>query len=237
MFLGTGKPRKPEQRARARDLRSEGWSYKRIAAELEVSPSSAFNWTRDIELTPEQMERLIRGPGGPQNPEHVASRAAAIRAAALARRRAWQEAGRAAARQSDPLHLAGCMLYWAEGSKNRNCAKLSNSQVPMLAYFRRFLAECFETDETRFAFSLHVYLGNGMSIEEIEGHWLDALGLPRACLRKHSINPLPTSSSGSKTNRLPYGVGNLSYCSTQIVQHIFGAIQEYAGFEEPRWLG
>jgi hypothetical protein len=24
--------------------------------------------------------------------------------------------------------------------------------------------------------------------------------------------------------------------STRIVQHIYGAIQEYAGFEEPRWL-
>jgi len=31
-------------------------------------------------------------------------------------------------------------------------------------------------------------------------------------------------------------VGNLAYCSTEIVQHIYGAIQEYAGFEEPRWL-
>jgi hypothetical protein len=28
----------------------------------------------------------------------------------------------------------------------------------------------------------------------------------------------------------------LSLGSTQIVQHIYGAIQEYAGFEEPRWL-
>ena len=24
--------------------------------------------------------------------------------------------------------------------------------------------------------------------------------------------------------------------STRILQHIYGAIQEYAGFEEPRWL-
>lgn len=58
------------------------------------------------------------------------------------------------------------------------------------------------------------------------------------CLRKHTLNHMPTSSSGQKKNKLPYGVGTLRVgSSTQVVQHIFGAIQEYSGFEEPRWLG
>lgn len=237
MFVGTGYPRKPEEREEARALRALGWPYKRIAAELGVSPSSAYHWTQDIPLTPEQIEYNLRGPRGPQNPEHVAARAESRRRSARARRLAYQEEGRAAARVQDPLHLAGCMLYWAEGSKSRNCAKLCNSEVPMVAYFRKFLTECFEIEESKFSFSLHVYLGNGLGIEDIERHWLDALALPRSCLRKHSIDPLPTSSSGLKRNRLPYGVGTLSYCNTRIVQHIYGAIQEYAGFDEPRWLG
>jgi hypothetical protein len=56
-------------------------------------------------------------------------------------------------------------------------------------------------------------------------------------LRKHTLNHLPTSSSGGKKNKLPYGVCALRVLrSTRIVQHIYGAIQEYAGFEEPRWL-
>jgi len=37
---------------------------------------------------------------------------------------------------------------------------------------------------------------------------------------------------------LPYRVCALTVArSTPIVQHIFGAIQEYGGFEEPAWLG
>ena len=37
---------------------------------------------------------------------------------------------------------------------------------------------------------------------------------------------------------LPYGVCTLrAKKSTPIVQHIYGAIQEYAGFEQPKWLG
>lgn len=238
MFDSTGTPRKPEQRAAARALRADGWPYKRIAAKLGVSPSSVVYWTRDIKLTPAQIEHNLRGPRGPQGPEVVARRAAGIIAAARARRQAYQREGRERARRqpADSLHLAGCMLYWAEGAKNRNCAKLANSDVSLVKFFARFLRECFGVKAEKLAFTLHVYLGNGLGLNEIEEHWLGALELPRSCVRKHSINPLPTSSSGRKRNRLPYGVGTLSCCDTRIVQHIFGAIQEYAGFEEPRWL-
>jgi hypothetical protein len=128
------------------------------------------------------------------------------------------------------------MLYWGEGAKGRNAVKLCNSDPNMVRFFRDFLVGCFDVDPSRFRIYLHVYLGNGLTIREIENRWLKLLDLPRSCLRSHSINPLPTSSSGKKRNKLPYGVCTLSLGSTQIVQHIYGAIQEYAGFEEPRWL-
>jgi hypothetical protein len=37
-------------------------------------------------------------------------------------------------------------------------------------------------------------------------------------------------------NRLPYGTCRLMVHSTQVVQHIYGAIQEYGGFDRPEWL-
>jgi len=128
------------------------------------------------------------------------------------------------------------MLYWAEGHKSRGTVRLTNSDANLLAFFRRFLTECFGIESSRLRLSLHVYLGNGLTIEQIEDYWLEVLDLPHSCLRKHMINPLPTSSSGAKRNKLPYGVANLSLGDTRIAQHIYGAIQEYAGFEDPRWL-
>ena len=77
---------------------------------------------------------------------------------------------------------------------------------------------------------------HGLSLQEIEDRWLLALDLPATCTQKHFVNPLPTSSSGLKRAKLPYGVATLSVYDTSVVQHIYGAIQEYAGFEEPRWL-
>lgn len=209
---------------------------KRIAKRLGVSPSSVSYWVRDIQLTDEQREWNLRGPTGPQNPEHIAARVAAIRETARERRRQAQLEGRTRARRGELLHSAGCMLYWAEGAKARNQLKLCNSDPNMLRFFREFLTTCFDVDPERFRIQLHVYLGNGLSIEQIESHWLSVTELPASCLRSHSLNPLPTSSSGKKKNKLPYGVCTLSLNDTRIVQHIYGAIQEYGGFEEPRWL-
>jgi hypothetical protein len=128
-------------------------------------------------------------------------------------------------------------LYWAEGAKHRNTAKLVNSDVHMVRFFVRFVRTCFGLGADDLSITLNFYTGNGLTIEQIEQHWLDALDLPRSCLRKHSINAMPTSSSGQKRNKLPYGVCSVRVMkSTRIVQHIYGAIQEYAGFEEPRWL-
>jgi hypothetical protein len=39
------------------------------------------------------------------------------------------------------LHQAGCMLYWAEGSKARNTLKFANSDRQMVRFFRHFLTD------------------------------------------------------------------------------------------------
>jgi hypothetical protein len=209
---------------------------KQIAAMLGISVSSVSLWTRDIELTAEQKHRNLAGAlRARHNPEHIARRVAAWRRTSRAKRRSYQFEGRAKARESDPLHMAGCMLYWAEGSKRRNSITLANSDVDLVRFFCRFLRESLGVDPTAIVMSLNVYTNNGLKIEEIERHWLEALELPRSSLRKHSLNAMPTSSSGRRKT-LPFGVCTVRVHNTRLIQHIYGAIQEYGGFEEPRWL-
>jgi hypothetical protein len=231
-------PYKPRQRAEARRLRAiEGMPMKRIAVRIGVSPGTVHAWTKDIELTPEQVRHNLRGPTGPQSPEQIAKRVAAWRRKNRERRRSYQEEGRIKARERDPLHMAGCMLYWAEGAKQRNTLTFANSDVDMLRFFMGFLRECLDVGPERCRVRLNVYTNNGVPLEEIERHWLRALELPNSCLRGHTLNHYPTSSSGKRRKKLPYGVCTLKVTrSTPLVQHIFGAIQEYAAFDEPRWL-
>jgi hypothetical protein len=107
----------------------------------------------------------------------------------------------------------------------------------MVRFFCRFVRESLGVRSEEITLRLNVYTGNGLALREIESFWLDALELSRDSLRGHTLNHAPTSSSGKRPNRLPYGVCSIRVLrSTRLVQHIYGAIQEYAGFEEPRWL-
>jgi hypothetical protein len=221
-------PKLLEQR-RARHLRRMGMPMKQIASRLGVSSSSVHAWTRDIDIGEEQLARNRR-----EGHREFAKRWSALH---RERRRSYQAEGRQRARDGDGLHRAGAMLYWAEGTKHRNVLTFANSDPNMVRFFLTFLRVCFNVADDRVIVRLNVYLGNGLSLHQIEEHWLQVLGLPRSCLRGHSINHFPTSSSGRKRNKLPYGVCTVRIrASTRILQHIYGAIQEYAGFEEPRWL-
>jgi hypothetical protein len=129
------------------------------------------------------------------------------------------------------------MLYWAEGAKSRNQVHFANSDPNMVRFFWEFMRDQLGVRADDITVRLNVYTTNGLTLREIEGYWLGTLDLPRTCLRGHTLNHAPTSSSGRKRNRLPYGVCSLRVLrSTHLVQHIYGAIQEYAGFDEPGWL-
>jgi len=128
------------------------------------------------------------------------------------------------------------MLYWAEGSKLRNCLEIANSDRNMLSLFTRFLRQEFPNEAAAVSFRLNLYTSNGLTVEDVERFWLSRLELPSSCLRKHTLDNRPAPTSGVKENKLPYGVGTLTVCRTRVVQHVWGAIQEYGGFDEPAWL-
>jgi hypothetical protein len=72
--------------------------------------------------------------------------------------------------------------------------------------------------------------------QEIEDFWLAELGLTRTNLRKSTVNHYAKYSQKKRRNKLPYGTCRLCVYDTQLTQHIYGAIQEYGGFERNEWL-
>jgi hypothetical protein len=225
---------KREERERARRLRAEqGLPIKEIARLVGVSVSSVSTWVRDVPLTPEQEAALdARNPvrnGQLRGTVNNSRRCRELRVEA-------QEHGRQIARRNDPLHVQGCMLYWGEGAKTRNKVIFTNSDADLVDCFVRFLRRCYEVDVDRVAFSVNCFLGNGLTLDEIEGWWLTRLALPRSCLRKAAVNRASSASKRRKGHVLPYGTARLAVHSTFIVQSIYGAIQEYAGIDRPDWL-
>jgi hypothetical protein len=160
---------------------------------------------------------------------------AANRRVAARKRSEAQQHGRALARSGDPIHLAGCMLFWAEGSKDRNVVDFTNSDPDMVHLFLQFLRRSFGVTDDQLRLLLNCYVGQGLTLEEVEDWWLRRLDIPRSCLRKHTVNKNSRVSS-RKRRTLLYGTARLRVCSTFIVQSIYGSIQEFAGIQRPEWL-
>jgi len=220
---------KREVREKARDMRRAGFSLSEIATQLFVSKGSVSSWVRDIHLSDEQAARLKakqknwggKNSGARQNQDQ-----------AREQRRAYQEAGREHARAGSVLHLTGCMLYWAEGAKSRNGIYFANSDPQMMLLFMRFLREELYVVDGQIKLLIHCHTNNPDEIQRIERFWLEILELPRSSLSKTSYK----QGSATRKNILANGVCSIRVYSTELTHHIYGAIQEYGGFDRPEWL-
>jgi transcriptional regulator with XRE-family HTH domain len=224
---------KTTEREIARRLRSEGRSIKEIARMVGVSVSSASMWVRDIELSAEALSRLAQ-QNPARNPE-IARRAALARS--RSRRLEWQAHGRALAREGSSLHQLGCMLYWAEGSRSLNSVHFTNSDPEMVRLFVKFLATYFDPAPETISLRCHLYVDHLRDQHRLERFWLRAAGLPPESLRRTMLNRRSRASKGKRTGCLPYGTCRVNLHRAVVVQSIYGAIQEYGGFERSEWLG
>jgi hypothetical protein len=128
------------------------------------------------------------------------------------------------------------MLYWAEGSKSRNAVQFVNSEPAMVRLFVDFLRRHYAVTDEEFRLDCNLFADHVERQREIEQFWLDTLGLPQSSLRKSTVNVYSKHSQKKRTNRLPYGTVRVCVHRTEVVQSIYGSIQEYGNFERPEWL-
>ncbi|CAB4196872.1 hypothetical protein UFOVP1290_392 [uncultured Caudovirales phage] len=209
-------------------LRLQGISINKIAKQLNRAKSTISVWTRGVTLTQEQKISLDKR-------EITDEQALAHSNIFRMRRQSYQNNGKVRIRQNDPLYIAGCMLYWGEGSKNINQCQMVNSELPMLLIFKSFLIKFFNLSEDKIQIRLSAYT-DMRSKEEIEDYWIHGLGLPKSCLKKSTWNQYPISSKKKNVKKSEYGTCTIQVCDTKIVQEIFGAIQEFGGFINDNWL-
>ncbi|MEU0217966.1 hypothetical protein ABZ281_23930 [Streptomyces sp. NPDC006265] len=181
---------KDDLRERARELRLQGWTYDQIQVELGCSKSSISLWVRDLPK-PERRDPTEQ--------------------AKLAARRRWEhelavrdeerQQTKEAAEQAigelsnRELFLAGVVLYWAEGAKDkahsrqrRENLQFINSDPNVIGFFLRWLdSQGVHRDRLRF----RVYIHESADVTEAESYWaklvdVDASALQRTTLKKHN---------------------------------------------------
>lgn len=144
----------PEQiREEARRLRREGWTLGEIARKLGPPKNTLTLWVRDIELTPEQQQR-IKEHEREMLSENQRLGAAYHREARLKRIAAEQEKAAAFLDQIDDVHrtnhIAAAMLYLGEGAKTEGAFCFINSNPHIIRYWMYLLRTSFTIDEAKF---------------------------------------------------------------------------------------
>jgi hypothetical protein len=179
-----------------RELRRLGLSYGEIMDLIPVKKSTLATWCRDVWLTEEQVEaikeRRAPEPGIPRDTNR--KRRKEIE---LIRAQAALEAEHLI---SDPLWLAGTVLYWGEGFKTQNQLGMANSDPHALRLFMRW-ADRFHLPTTGFRAKLNLHVAN----DELAARqwWSRELGIPISAFNKTFIKP---DGTGHRKNHLRHGV-------------------------------
>ena len=214
---------KIKEKEKSIKLRRRGLSIREIARQVQCSTASVSLWVKDVPLSSSQLRNLHSKFRGKRN--HLLA-SQANQEKQRKQREAWREEGRKRALERDWRHSAACSLYWAEGTKKRNCLSFPNNDTAMIKFFYDWLVEEFR-ERPRFSFSYHEDKGNAPK-EEAAQFWSNLLNLPL-----DSVSCFPTKDkrfrSGLKKNRHKYGMGILYLGSTKVCQHIYGALEIYAG--------
>ncbi|KKS97935.1 MAG: hypothetical protein UV73_C0004G0077 [Candidatus Gottesmanbacteria bacterium GW2011_GWA2_43_14] len=166
-------------------LRKKGLSIKTIAKRLKISSSSASRWCKNVELTSEQKEILLKNSRDPfygQRKKHVLKQ---IRNKEKEIKRELskgiKDIGNLTKRE---LFLTGVGLYWAEGFKKDRRLGFANSDPKMIKLFLKWLTECCDVSIELIRLSVGLNLSHSNRIEEVQQYWSEITKIPLSQFQK-----------------------------------------------------
>ncbi|MDW8809989.1 hypothetical protein P1P68_35645 [Streptomyces scabiei] len=175
---------KDDLRARARDLRLQGWTYDQIQVELGCSKSSISLWVRD--LPKPERKRSSRQAAA------IARRGweAKLRIRDEERRHTKQVAAQQIGEMTDrELFLVGVSLYWAEGSKSKpyrpqERVTFVNSDPNMITLYLAWL-KLLDVAPERLRYTLQIHeTADATSAEQF---WANHVGAERTAFLKTTL--------------------------------------------------
>lgn len=113
------------------------------------------------------------------------------------------------------LQVAALMLYWGEGAKTGNTVDLTNSSLPALQLFLKYLQEICQIDQNKLRFYLYCFSGDDPN--KLIGYWSKALKVPKS----HFTKPYIRASRGYVSSRaVPHGVLHIRYSDKRLLKEI-----------------
>jgi len=131
------------------------------------------------------------------------------------------------AKKNEILHIKACMLYWAEGSKQKNMFQFTNCDINTHKIIISFLIKYFPNHFKKLKARINYYSSQELSYDDIKNYWKKELLLTD----DQFIKPTDRTKyyKSPSNNKYPYGILQIQLNSTELIHNIFGSINEYVG--------
>ncbi len=198
-------------------LRKSGKSMGEIASILGVAKSSVSCWVRDVVLTSKQRTKLNKN--GHSIDAIEKRRISKVANTQKRREKIMTEASLEVPLLSqNMLWCIGVALYWGEGGKTQQTARLSNSDPAVITTMMRFFRECGGITEEKFRGQVHTF--SHRNIEKAEAYWSGVSGISRNYFYKTYSKK--SSASKNKRNTLPNGTVQIYVHDTKFFFRLMG---------------
>lgn len=212
-----------EDKLKAQELRSKGFSYKEILQVIPVSKDTISRWCKDIVLTAEQKERLLFNKSlGQRKGSLVAAenkRNKRIEDTKLIFEKTKKDIGTLNKREK---FLTGIALYVAEGDKTGNKIGFANSDPRLISFMMQWFLDFTKLPISRFRGA--IWLHEGLSEEKAKNFWSQLTGIPHTNFHKTYVAVNKVNSKKIRKNIHEYGVFSIRCSDSKAHRRILGWI-------------
>lgn len=174
---------KYQEKEKAINLRKRGFSYNEILREVPVAKSTLSLWLRDVGLSKRQKQKLTERKIAAQKRGALARKKHRIELTQKIKHEAQKDVGKISGRE---LWLIGTMLYWAEGSKEKDnsdgytaaMVELINMDPAILNIFQRWLFNYCGIKKEDLVYSIRIH-SRSPNVDKAEEYWRQVLNIDK----------------------------------------------------------
>lgn len=211
---------KVKEKIKAIELRKQGMAMGEIAKKVGVAKSSVSYWVRDVKLTKAHRDKLNSNG---HSVEAIEKRRISRIANTHERRIKIINAAKKEAESlvKNPTWCIGIALYWGEGGKTQNIARIANSDPAVIKTMMHFFRDVCKVSESKFHGHIHTFAH--CDVGKTEKYWSKIANIPRESFFK--TYQKPSSASKQKRNTLPYGTFQIYIHDTDFFFRVMGWIE------------
>lgn len=214
---------KLEEKISAQKLRKKGYSYSEIQTKIHVSKDTLSRWCRDIQLTQDQLIRLINKKKNGQKKGSIVAAQNKRNSRIIKTKEIHEESAKQVGMFTiRDKFISGVSLYAGEGDKTDSQVGFSNTNPDLIEFmiwwFRRFC----KISENKYRGSL--WLHQGLDEEKAKIFWSKLTNIPLSQFNKTYIAQSKPHSNKIRKNIHQYGVFAIRFSNAVIHRRIMGWI-------------